>query len=147
MKKYPFLAMVFLSLLLVGSTHAVDYEVPGQSEPACLNPSFWGYMHGVPIHSVPGGQVIVPPLAGVTVELWFGGRLISMYRTSSQGKYCLYLDSENAGNYIIRLPGCFDRQVYWPGSGSVRIDFNGVACVSPPLPPVPGPPPSPAPPE
>ncbi len=138
MKKYPFLALVFLSLLLIGSTSGLAANNLLEQDPDCLSPCFWGFMSTTPIHSIPGGHVIVPPLAGVTVELWFGDQQISTCRTDSYGKYCLHIATAVEGDYVIKLPDCFNRTVHWANNGCVRIDFRNVMCVHGPYTPEPG---------
>ncbi len=147
MKKYPFLALVFLSLLLIGSTSGLAVDNPREQSPDCMNPCFWGYMSTTPIHSVPGGQVIVPPVAGATVELWFGSSLIASCITDSRGYYCLHIAPAVVGEYVIKLVGCFNQTVRWDNNGCVQIDFRNVMCVHGPITPVPGPPQSGAPPQ
>jgi hypothetical protein len=137
MKKYPLFALVFLLLLLVGTAFG---EKPRDEIPMCQSPCFWGFAYGMRYQILPDGPVVVPPLAGVTVELWFSGTCIATTQTSQLGFYCFHISQP--GDYVLKLWCRCDRQVHHPGGyENIRVDFHGcIPCVNPPVPsdPVPG---------
>jgi hypothetical protein len=130
MKKYSLFALVFLLLLLVGTTFG---EEKRDDIPMCQSPCFWGYAYGMRYQILPGGNVVEPPLAGVTVELWFLNHPIATTQTNPNGFYCFHISS--SGDYILKLWSC-RRNIHHPGGNeNIRVDFYG--CYPPINPPVP----------